>query len=441
MKKVAIFGFVHADEVIARWLKKSSENVVIYGYLLAPNAAFESVCDRVVILEGEILTNIAKSIVRENFDIVYLGPIPSILVCSNYLIEGGVDFLGPTISQLEYELDKSKIYEVFSSDTSILPTAKSLTSFNESEIFKTIDEFNRSYVLKFVGDYRKYYPESEVGRVRLSDETISESEILDFIRNSIESSGKAILQEKISGFDFSANYLVDAKENLFSMGENVCYKRKFDNDAGPMTDGTGAYSVAGSVPFIDHEDQEAIRNIVKKFVTYVNKKTGRKFKGLLNLDLIKSYEGNLKLCEINCREAGAHTLASLYNCLKNDLYVLLKHTFDGTLDQIQPEFNAVASVVVSAYPTYFPKDVSREEFIQVRVSKKIPNGINLFTGWVELLNDSEDFRELLLMSSPSLIFECYSDTLLNARELVYQAIETIVPKKLIYRKDIGIINK
>ncbi|MDO8656118.1 MAG: hypothetical protein Q7K45_02685 [Nanoarchaeota archaeon] len=436
MEKIALFGFVHADEVVARWLRKSSSNdLEIHGYTLGRNAAFESACDRVFPLTE--IPDLEQLLRREVYNVVYVGPIPSILTSAPILEAAGIPFIGPSIETLMYELDKSKIMDVFTPESGILPPTRILTSFDRTSVDKVLREFQGEFVLKFVGDYAKHFPGSEVGRVRLSGETIADEEVYTFVERSVQDSGKVVIQQKIVGRDFSANYLVDVNGNLFDLGENVCYKRKGEGNSGPMTDGTGSYSIAGRVPFVTDTDQIKVRDAVASFVQYLQEHTQRSFRGMLNADLIKSDDDQVYICEINCREAGAHTLASLYHCLDNDLYDLLKRTQEGTLNQVSPIFNPGASVVVSAYPTYFPFAVKAEERERVRVSKKIPSGVNLFTGWVDNVGETEEHRDLVLMSSPSLIFEAHAEKIGEARDRVYQAMANIVPSTLIYRKDIA----
>lgn len=435
MEKIALFGFVHADEVIARWLRKSREDLQIHGYPLGRNNAFESVCDKVFPLTE--IADLGQLLQAEAYNVVYVGPIPSILVSTPALVAAGIPFIGPTAETLAYESDKSKIMEVFPEESKVLPPTRVLTSLDRTGIDQILREFQGNFVLKFVGDYSKYYPGSEVGRVRLSGETITNEEVYAFVENSVHDSGKVVIQQKINGRDFSANYLVDVNGNLFDLGENVCYKRKGEGNSGPMTDGTGSYSIAGRVPFVTDTDRTKVRETVASFVRYLREHHERPLRGMLNADLIKSDDGQVYVCEINCREAGAHTLASLYNCLDNDLYDLLKRTQEGTLNQVSPTFNSGASVVVSAYPPYFPFAVESEERQKVRVSKKISAGVNLFTGWVDNVGETEEYRDLVLMSSPSLIFEAHAGTIGEARERVYQAMANIVPPTLLYRKDIA----
>ncbi len=436
-RKVAIFGFVNADEALARWLRAGRTPLEIHAFSLAPNAAFEQCCDAVYRFRpGD--PELQRILKREAYDLVYVGPIPAVLAFSSELQTHAIPFVGPTAQHIKFELDKTKIFEALPEPDAILPKTAILTDSSPQSVSSALSEFPSGYVLKFNGDFSRYYDETEAGRVRLSDETISREEVFEFVRRSIESSGSVIIQEKLIGKDFSANYLVDKNEGLFPIGENVCYKRRNDFNRGPMTDGTGSVSWGGQVPFLTARDRERIHEAVGRFVRHVNRVVGIRLTGFLNADLIKTVEGRVYLCEVNFREPGVHTLASLYRCLNNDLFDLLLRARNGELAQLSPVFDPGVSVVVSAYPPYYPYRRPRSELTTVKVSKKVPPGISLFTGWVELLSESETWREFLLMSAPSLTFEAHETSLERSRKIVYKAMESMVPSGLLYRRDIGL---
>jgi len=278
---------------------------------------------------------------------------------------------------------------------------------------------------------------SEAGRVRIGKETIDKKRIGNFIRKSIESSGKVIIQEKVNGKEFSANYIVDTNGHIFRMGENICYKRRNNNNIGPMCDGTGSMCINNTLPFLTTNDISYIEGqIIRPFCEHVSVKTRNKLCTLLNLDLIKC-KNRIVLLEINCREAGGHSMANILPGIKNNLFEILKLASEGKLDTIESHFKKRASIVVSAFPNYFPQGIDEQHMQIITVSKKISDQVNLFTGWVDLIKETDYTRILKLHNSPSLLFEASAETPKQAYELAYSEIDRIVKGRLDYRKDIG----
>ncbi len=440
-RKGALIGFVNTEEIIARKIKEQNPEVQIDGYLLVPNDAFKISCDSATMVHGEYLKNkLVTDLKERNYNFVYLGPILATYVLSGVLREGRVEHIGASVEQMRYETDKSAILDFFPFPLEIIPPTEIVTSYNPDMIKNIFQLMNNEYVLKFVGDYTQKYKGSETGRVRISNETLRDTdESLRFIRDSIDVSGKVMIQKKIEGQDFSANFLIDKNGNTLRLGENVCYKRRNDNDQGPMCDGTGSVSINNTLPFLNDREREFIqREIVDVFSSKMKNATGIPYVGMVNIDLIKSNDGKIYLLEVNCREAGGHTMANIVSGLQNSLFNALEKTQSGKLDRSHPEFKNGVSVVVSAFPRYFPQDIQEGEERQVmKVIKDIPDDVKLYTGWVDLLDQDANTRTIKLYNSPTLLFEHHNRDLSTARRRLYEVIKKVVNGRLDYRSDIG----
>ncbi|HLD26485.1 MAG TPA: hypothetical protein VJB63_00790 [Patescibacteria group bacterium] len=441
VRKGALVGFVNTEEIIARKIKEQNPDVQIDGYLLVPNDAFRIACDSSTMIDDTYLKHELVTDLRErNYNFVYLGPTLATYAVSGVLREGKVEHIGASVEQMRYETDKSAILDFFPFPLEIIPPTEIVTSYNPDMIKNIFQLMDNRYVLKFVGDYTQKYKGSETGRVRISNATLKDTdEALRFIKDSIDVSGKAMIQKKIDGQDFSANFLIDKNGNTLRLGENVCYKRRDNNDQGPMCDGTGSVSINNTLPFLNDGEREFIqRAIVDVFSSKIKNVTGMPYVGMVNLDLIKSNDGKIYLLEVNCREAGGHTMANIVSGLQNSFFNALEKTQSGKLDRTQPEFKRGVSVVVSAFPRYFPQDIQEGEERQVmKVTKDIPDDIKLYTGWVDLLVQDEKTRTLRLYNSPTLLFEHHNIDLPTARRRLYEVIKQVVNGRLDYRTDIG----
>ena len=436
-RSVALIGFVNTEEVIAKTLKK--HHVKVDGYLLFENVAFANACNRSQIINSNSLEmSLNKILTPQSYDVVYLGPIPALLMISPVLRTNGVSHIGATREQLAYELDKTLIRKIFSRKSAILPDYQIINSIDVKDIERILQHYDGNCVLKFVGDYNQKYKGSPTGRVRFNAETITcFDDIMEFISKSIELSGSVIIEEKVKGLEFSSNYIVDAKGNLFRLGENLCYKRRNNNNKGPMCDATGSIAINNTLPFLNNDDIRFIENkIIIPFHQYVTEVTKQPFCSLLNIDLMKKENGKIVLFEINCREPGGFTAATIFPGLKNDLFDVLFTAQNGKLHTIEPQYRKGVSLAVGAFPTFFPEDTDHKDVI-IEVSKQIPEGINVFTGWVDLLEENETKRIIRLKNSPTLLFHYFDKDVQSVRRKIYKTMNEFIPKELNYRTDIG----
>ena len=254
-------------------------------------------------------------------------------------------------------------------------------------------------------------------------------------------SGKVVLQKRIDGQQFSYTALVDANGGIFRLGENICYKHRYDGETGPLGDGTGSISVNNTLPgLLDTTDINYIQNsIVSPYVTYLAEQLGRNPKTFLNIDLIKDKSGKIYLLEVNNREPGGHTAASLLGGLETPLTDALQATQEDRLAEIQPVFKQGASVVVSAYPNNFPQafaDESNRPILEIPKLKP-RDKVRIYTGWVDVEEDRPDSVIARAKLSPTMLFTSHAPNLSEAANRVYRRITEIVPTGFDYRKDIG----
>ena len=438
-RKVALFGNVNTDEIIAKRL--ISEGATVDGYLFSPNNAFSKICRKSIMLSEKDVSyrnnGLIDKLREENYDVVLLGPDFTVGLMSQILKQSKIPHIGATPDQLLFETDKSLISDAVNQD--MIPHRRVLTTTDREVLRGIIADFNNNYVLKFVGDYSKKYPGSHVGRVRLSDETVlNVDETYTFIVNSIDVSGKCIIEEKLVGKEFSSNYAVDKHGAFFRLGENVCYKRRFNKNTGPMCDGTGSVSLHNSLPFLTQEDIDKVENrILVPFLTHIKMVTGQVLSTIINLDLMKTNDGRIVLFEVNCREAGGHSMANILSGLATPLIDILERTQNGALHSLTPSYSNGVSLVVSAYPPYFPFGTDDDHLVTCTITTQLPTDVSLYTGWVDVLKETEEYRVLKMQNSPTLLFEHRNETMKKARKYLYSVINNIVPFPMEFRTDIG----
>jgi len=448
-ERIGLVGFVNTEEILADTIKLQTPDVVVDGYEVLPNEAFGRIVDKRFPLYGvndsdefgfhnlERLNQISHL----GYAAVNLGPIPAAFIAGETIDATGYDYVGPRRNELSYELDKTKITEIFSENTGILPSTKVLESADMKEVSAVIDELGGRVVIKFVGEYPKYYKDSETRRVRLIEEFQDSSELEEFIRNSITDSGKVVVQKFVDGQQFSYTCLVDGNGGIFSLGEDICFKHRYDGEQGPLCDGTGAVTVNNTLPdLISPDDSKFIEQaVVDPYCMFFGEQFGKMPKTFLNLDLVKGNDGKIYLLEVNHREAGGHTMANLLAGLETPLADAFQATQEGRLRELRPVYKPGASVAVSAYPENFPYPFKDEESRPVLTIPKLKQAdlVRIYTGWVDVLSETEDSVVAKTQLSPTMLFVNHSVNIETARRNVYQRIKEVVPEGFAYRTDIG----
>lgn len=448
-ERIALIGFVNSEEIIADKIKTQTPDVEVDGYELFPNEAFgRAVDDRYRLYgvndAGEFglhHLNRLGQLKSIGYTAINLGPIPAALIAEDLLREEGVEYIGPRRNELEYELDKTRITDIFSESSDVLPPTRILHSARQEDIQDAITHLGGNVVLKFIGEYPNYYQDSETRRVRMLEEFEDMKELQQFVANSVDASGKVVLQRYVDGQQFSYTVLVDGNEGIFRLGENICYKHRYDGETGPLGDGTGSISIGNTLPeLISSEDLKFIENkVVRPYIDYLGDTLGRSLKTFLNLDLIKDPTGRVYLLEVNGREPGGHTMAGLLSGLKTPLADVLEAAQTGGLREITPSFENGASVVVSAYPENFPYPFEDETNRPRLVIPKLERSdeVKIYTGWVDVEEEREDSVVALAKLSPTVLFSAHAPTIKEATGRVYTRMREIVPDGFDYRKDIG----
>ena len=162
-----------------------------------------------------------------------------------------------------------------------------------------------------------------------------------------------VIEEFMTGREVSVLSFVDRK-TIKIMTSAQDHKRAKDGDQGLNTGGMGTFSPS---PFYTPEvDAFCKEHIYQKTVDAMAAE-GREFKGIIFFGLMLTADGP-KVLEYNARFGDPETQVVLPR-MKNDLVDLFEACIDGTLDQINLEFedNAAVCVVLASngYPEHYEK--------------------------------------------------------------------------------------
>ena len=162
-----------------------------------------------------------------------------------------------------------------------------------------------------------------------------------------------VIEEFMTGREVSVLSFVDG-DTIRIMTSSQDHKRALDGDQGLNTGGMGTFSPS---PFYTKEVDEFCKKYIYQPSVDAMKKEGRIFKGIIFFGLMLTEDGP-KVLEYNARFGDPETQVVLPR-MKNDIVEVFEACIDGTLDQIQLEFedNAAVCVVLASdgYPVKYEK--------------------------------------------------------------------------------------
>jgi len=162
-------------------------------------------------------------------------------------------------------------------------------------------------------------------------------------------SARVVIEECLLGEEASFIVMADGK-HVLPLAPSQDHKRLLDGDQGPNTGGMGAYSPA---PVVTPELHARVMREVIDPVMQGMAQEGELFTGFLYAGLMIAADGNLKVLEFNCRMGDPETQPIMLR-LKSDLLALVEHAVNGTLDQVEAEWDrrtALGVVLAAAgYP-------------------------------------------------------------------------------------------
>jgi phosphoribosylamine--glycine ligase len=163
-----------------------------------------------------------------------------------------------------------------------------------------------------------------------------------------EGGARVVIEEFMAGEEASFIVACDGV-NVVSLATSQDHKRIFDGDQGPNTGGMGAYSPAPVVTPEVHA--RVMREIIHPTVAGM-RKDGMPFTGFLYAGLMIDAQGRPRTVEFNARLGDPEAQVLLMR-LKSDPLDLFLHATDGTLDQLELQWDRhVALGVVMAAGGY-----------------------------------------------------------------------------------------
>lgn len=162
-----------------------------------------------------------------------------------------------------------------------------------------------------------------------------------------------VVEEFMTGREVSVLSFVDGK-TIKTMTSAQDHKRAGDGDTGLNTGGMGTFSPS---PFYTEEVDAFCKKYIYQATVDAMRTEGREFKGIIFFGLMLTEDGP-KVLEYNARFGDPEAQVVLPR-MKNDLVEVAEACIDGTLDQIDLQFedNAAVCVVLASegYPVKYDK--------------------------------------------------------------------------------------
>lgn len=164
---------------------------------------------------------------------------------------------------------------------------------------------------------------------------------------------KMVIEEFMTGREVSVLSFVDGR-TIKTMTSAQDHKRAGDGDTGLNTGGMGTFSPS---PFYTKEVDEFCEKYIYQATVDAMAAEGREFKGIIFFGLMLTADGP-RVLEYNARFGDPEAQVVLPR-MKNDIVDVFEACIDGTLDQIDLQFedNAAVCVVLASegYPVKYEK--------------------------------------------------------------------------------------
>ena len=237
---------------------------------------------------------------------------------------------------------------------------------------------------------------------------------------------RMVIEEFMTGREVSVLSFVDGK-TIKTMTSAQDHKRAGDGDTGLNTGGMGTFSPS---PFYTEEVDEFCKKYIYQATVDAMAAEGREFKGIIFFGLMLTQKGP-RVLEYNARFGDPEAQVVLPR-MKNDLIEVMEACINGTLDQIDLQFedNAAVCVVLASdgYPVSYEKGLQitgldtfhdKEGYYAFHAGTKFSDGAVVTNGG----------RVLGITAT--------GEDLKKARSNAYEAVNWVKFDNKYYRNDIG----
>jgi phosphoribosylamine---glycine ligase len=240
-----------------------------------------------------------------------------------------------------------------------------------------------------------------------------------------DAGARVVIEDCLVGEEASFIVMADGA-HVLPLASSQDHKRLQDGDQGPNTGGMGAYSPAPVVTPQVHA--RIMREIITPTLNAMAAE-GMPYTGFLYAGVMVDAAGNPRTLEFNCRLGDPEAQPILMR-LKSDLVDLLQHAVEGTLDQIEADWDRRAALGVVLAAAGYP-DRPREGDAITGLDTAI-DGCKVFHAGTALAG-----KNVVTCGGRVLCVTALGETVRQAQGAAYGAVAGIHFDGMQYRTDIG----
>lgn len=241
-----------------------------------------------------------------------------------------------------------------------------------------------------------------------------------------KSGSEIVVEEFMTGPEVTVLAFTDGK-TVKPMISSMDHKRAYDNDEGLNTGGMG--TIAPNPLYTPDKQQECMEKIFLPTIKAMAAE-GRAFKGCLYFGLMLTPNG-AKVIEYNCRFGDPETQVVL-PLLETDIMDIIEAVWEEKLDTLDIKWSDKSCACVVMASGGYPEKYETGKVISGLDENGQCEGAFVYHAGTKL----EDGK-FLTAGGRVLGITAYGDTLKEALDTAYKAVDTISFEKAHYRHDIG----
>ena len=339
--KLLVIGSGGREHALAWRLAQGAKVQKVY---VAPGNAGTALEDGVENVAVSAIPELIEFVKRENIELTVVGPeAPLAAGIVDAFRAAGLKIFGPTkaAAQLESSKDFAKAFMVRHN----IPTAFYQTFTDVAEARAYVDKHGAPIVIKADG--------LAAGKgVVVAESKLEAFSAIDIMLKDNEfgkAEARVVIEEFLEGEEASFIVMVDGK-HVLPLATSQDHKRLLDGDLGHNTGGMGAYSPAPVVTPEIHA--RVLREVIQPVVRGMEQE-GITYTGFLYAGLMIDPQGGIKVLEFNCRMGDPETQPIMLR-LKSDFAAIVEHAINGTLNQVEVEWDRRTALGVVLAAANYP---------------------------------------------------------------------------------------
>jgi phosphoribosylamine--glycine ligase len=236
---------------------------------------------------------------------------------------------------------------------------------------------------------------------------------------------RVVIEQFLEGEEASFIVLCDGR-HVVSLATSQDHKRLRDEDEGPNTGGMGAYSPA---PVVTPNVHAKVMHQIVLPTIHGMAMDGMPFTGFLYAGLMIDANGEPRTVEFNCRMGDPETQPIMMR-LKSDLFDVLMHATDGTLDEVDLQWDRRVALGVVMAASGYPMNPRKGDEV-TGLPAEAADAMVFHAG------TALDGHDLVTSGGRVLCVTALGDSVKQAQHRAYEMMQGIHFDGAQYRQDIG----